>query len=124
MNTKVITVTFEMTIEQVMNLFIKNEISGAPIVEKSKTKLISLVSEADLLRFAAMDSLQCQLIQFINRLPDLKTMHTAHPEDPFSKVYEEFLKTPFRRIPIVDGEGNVQGIVSRRDIMSGFLRCQ
>ena len=121
MTTSVVVATFDMSIKALMELLIKQKVSGVPIVDLSSRKLISLVTEADLIRFAAMKDIHAALSDFSDKLPKQDEISVVHPEDPFSSVYEKFLKTPFRRIPIVDENWTIRGIVSRRDVMKAFL---
>ena len=47
MTTNLVLFTIEQSIHEVMNAFIKNKISGGPVVD-NRGKLIGVISEADL----------------------------------------------------------------------------
>jgi CBS domain-containing protein len=90
---------------------------GVPIVDDGH-RLVGLVTEFDLL--AALDNGK--------RLDDL-TAHDVMTCDPMSVTPHTDVRTVmhvlqtnhFIRVPVVDGEGKLVGIVARRDVLRGYL---
>ena len=90
---------------------------GVPIVDDVH-RLVGLVTEFDLL--AALDRGK--------RLDDLAA-HDVMTCEPLSVMPHTDVRTVmhvlqtnhFIRVPVVDGEGTLVGIVARRDVLRGYL---
>jgi CBS domain-containing protein len=54
----------------------------------------------------------------------LMTRHvvTAHPDTPLSAAVRQLVQHRINRLPVIDGEGRLAGIVSRSDVLRMFLR--
>lgn len=113
--------TSEMTVRKAIDLFIRKQISGAPLVHHATKILLSVVSEADLIKFAAMDGLDEPLMFFMDRLPGLSDLITAKPKEAFAELFKKFLLNPVRRVIVINEQEQVVGLVSRRDVMKAFL---
>lgn len=112
-------VTPTMTIGQVIELLLKHSISGAPIVDQNN-RLISFISEADIMQLAVSDGLETQVVMVLKKLPVEKDLVTVLANDEFPVLYKKFLTQPVRRILVVDGSGKVKGVVSRREVIRTF----
>ena len=55
---------------------------------------------------------------------ELMTRHlvTAHPETPLAAAVRQLVQHRINRLPVIDGEGRLVGIVSRSDVLRMFLR--
>ena len=124
MTLKPTTVSLGDTLRAIITVFLDQKISGAPVVEKGSLKVLSVVSESDLMRFAALGSLDQTLSDFSGKLVPVAELVTVQKDDPFSEVFKRFLTKPVRRVLVVDKLGNLQGIVSRRDIIAAFLKSE
>ncbi len=118
------TVTLSEPIRSIIKTFIAKKISGAPVVEKGSLKVISVVSESDLMRFAALGELDQPLSDFIGKLAPTNQLVTVQANDPFSEVFKRFLTKPVRRVLVVDKKGHLVGIVSRRDMIAAFIKSE
>lgn len=118
------TVTLNDTLRTIITAFIEKKISGAPVVEKNSLKVISVVSESDLMRFAALGGLEQPLSDFSGKLVPAGQLVTVQPDDPFSEVFKRFLTKPVRRVLVLDKDKNIVGIVSRRDMIAAFLKSE
>jgi predicted transcriptional regulator len=116
--------TMADTVREVIESLIARKISGAPVLEKNSSKVISIVSEADLMRLAALGGLDQRLSDFSDRLVPTSQLVTVGPDDSFSEVFKRFLTKPVRRVLVVDSQMNLLGIVSRRDIIAAFLKME
>ncbi len=112
-------VTPTMTIGQVIELLLKHSISGAPVVDQNN-RLISFVSEADIMQLAVSDGLETQVVLVLKKLPAEKDLITVLANDEFPVLYKKFLTNSVRRILVVDGSGKVKGVVSRREVIRTF----
>ena len=90
---------------------------GVPIVDDAH-RLVGLVTEFDLL--AALDS--------GTRLDDLAAHDVmtceplrVTPHTDVRTVMHVLQTNHFIRVPVVDGEGTLVGIVARRDVLRGYL---
>jgi len=118
MTTKLITVSKDDDINDIIQLFISNRISGAPVVENGK--LIGIISEKDIMKVLTIES-------YFN-LPDrgrvdkfMSTKLTTITSDmDLYSIADVFLANHYRRLPVVDGS-KIKGLISRRNILSAIL---
>lgn len=114
--------TSDMTVRTAIEMLIQQKISGAPLVHRDTNLLLSVVSEADLIKFAAMDALENPLIMHMDKLPTVSQLITVRSEEAFSELFKKFLVNPVRRVVVVNDNNQVIGLVSRRDVMAAFLK--
>jgi CBS domain-containing protein len=110
MTRDVITVMPSMTIKQLANALIKNQVSGAPVNNK-KGEIIGIVSEADIVAKKGKDvkSIMSKKIVSIDE------------ETPVEQIAHLMMTHHVKRVPVMRGEQLV-GIVSRADIVSAIAR--
>ena len=115
MNTSVVTFRAETDIYEAIRVFLKNRFSGAPVID-SEAKVIGILSELDCLRVLtgeAWDGLP------EGKVGDYMTSNVASV-DAETSVYDIvgiFLNKPYRRLPVLDGDGRLLGQISRRDVL-------
>lgn len=119
MQTDVTSFTMGTHIKDAIAILIEKGISGGPVIDPASKKVLTVISELDLMRFAAMDGLDKPILQFMNKLP--AKLVTCKSEDPFSEVFKLFLTHSIRRVIVVDDKEHLVGVVSRRDVMRAFL---
>ncbi len=112
--------TTDMKLREVIEMMIKRGISGAPVVDSSG-KIISMIGEGDSLRLAASNGLEATLAACLSHLPTVKQLVTLTRNHSFEDAYRVFLSHKFHRIPIVDGNGHLQGLITRSDILRLFV---
>ncbi|CRK80893.1 CBS domain-containing protein [Neobacillus massiliamazoniensis] len=134
---EVITVLPEASIKEVMKTFVEKKIGGVPIVD-SGGKLLGIVTDGDILRAIKPVDQHIQnyftysiLIEEINlesRMSEMKNLSiikiaktrnivTIHPEDELKKVVQLLSKHHFKKLPVVDDENRVVGVLSRGDVI-------
>jgi CBS domain-containing protein len=132
-----ITVLPEASIKEVMKTFVEKKIGGVPIVD-SGGKLLGIVTDGDILRAIKPVDHHIQnyftysiLIEEINlesRMSEMKNLSiikiaktrnivTIHPEDELKKVVQLLSKHHFKKLPVVDDENRVVGVLSRGDVI-------
>lgn len=121
MTKNVYLVTPDMTIKTIIDLLLSKGISGAPVIDNVTQRILTVVSEADLMKIAALNGVNDQLVKFLNQLPKTKDLVVISQRDAFAEIFKKFLTSPVRRVPVIDDQGMVLGIVSRRDIIKAFL---
>jgi len=115
MTTSLITFKPEQDIRDAIDVLLKRKISGAPVVDNEGT-LVGVLSEKDCLR-VIVDSVY-------NNMPAKKVedymskkVETVLEDKSIVEVAQLFLKTPFRRFPVVNYKGELVGQVSRVDAL-------
>lgn len=107
----------EMSIEDAINFLLKHGVSGAPVVDADH-KLMGVLSEKDCLRIFANGAYNVLPGGLVNRYMSTNVMTVTPGTDLFT-LADILLKNPFRRLPVVDGDGVLVGQVSRRDVLAG-----
>lgn len=112
-----------MTLREVVELFLTKGISGAPIVDFSG-KVISVISQTDLIQFIAVDGMIRTVKEYMARLPKESEVISVRRADQFKDVFKEFLTKPVRRIIVIDNNGKLQGVVSKSNLLKAFLGAE
>jgi|TARA_B100000287_G_scaffold11977_1_gene12189 CBS domain-containing protein len=116
---QLITFQSDTPIETAMESFLENKISGAPVLD-DQGKLVGVLSEKDCMRTLFESSYYNNLGGFVREYmsTDLKTINI---HDTLSNVADEFIKSRFRRFPVMEGNKLV-GQISRRDILRAIVK--
>lgn len=142
MTTKLITVGPKASVRDVAEILVNHKISGVPVVDE-EGKILGIVSEGDLLckatspeipdglcilgavifysgvreyrrafkKLAAMDAEEIMTAEVVNLPPDAEVGEAA-------KIMQE---KHIKRVPIVDKQNHLLGIVTRQDIVKMLL---
>lgn len=137
MTKDVITVSGEETLQNVAKIFIEKNISGVPVVDE-QNHVIGVISEGDLVYqqkplakpifINLFDGiLQIDRKEFVEGLNKMaaykvsqlmtKDVITAHEDTPVEEIADLMINKKINRLPIVDDEGHLQGLVTRQDII-------
>ena len=116
---QLITFQSDTPIETAMESFLKNKKSGAPVLD-DQGRLVGVLSEKDCMRTLFESSYYNNLGGFVREYmsTDLKTINI---HDTLSNVADEFIKSRFRRFPVMEGDKLV-GQISRRDILRAIVK--
>lgn len=121
MTTDVITVSPETGIRDAARLMFRNRVSGLPVVSPAGT-LIGIITEADFLRLEVeRQEGGSDLGEDVGGVMSSGVVTT----DPDTSIYEAAKIMTFqdiKRLPVVDEEQHLLGIISRADIVSIFTR--
>ena len=121
MTTEVITVSPETGIRDAARLMFRNRVSGLPVVSPAGT-LIGIITEADFLRLEVeRQEGGSELGEDVGGVMSSGVVTT----DPDTSIYEAAKIMTFqdiKRLPVVDEEQHLLGIISRADIVSIFTR--
>ena len=114
MTTKLVTLDPEMDVFHGIEVLVKHNISGAPVID-SERKLLGIFSEKSCMQVlidAAYEGLPTnQIGKFMDETPT-----TITPDTQLLSIAQIFLTTPRRRLPVIEDEKLV-GQVSRRDVI-------
>lgn len=139
MTKEVITVSEDDTIEKCANLLITHNLSGLPVLDDNG-KIKGIVTEGDLIRRisriegpAALEVLGGIFYlespkKFMDKVKNsmgskardimTKDIITISPDKEMEEGATLLVKNKIKRLPVIDKEGNLIGIVSRKDIMN------
>ena len=123
MTTNLVLFTVEQSIHEVMNSFIKNKISGGPVVD-DRGRLIGVISEADCMkevsdsRYFNMPILDKTVGHFMT-----KEVETLPASMTLFDAASRFHQTSRRRFPVLDNNKLV-GQVSRKDIVIAAINLK
>lgn len=110
--------TDDMTIEDALKILINYRITGLPVVDNNG-KMMGVLSEYDILsQISDSKSENKNLFQQI--ITFSRKVDSIAEDTPLSKIVREFIETKYRRLPVVDKEGKLVGIITRRDLMKVF----
>ncbi len=141
MSTDVITVSTEEAVEQCARLLQEHNISGLPVLDAAG-KVAGMVTEGDLIRRASrvkapgyleilggliylgspkkfVDELQRAMSLEAGQLMT-KDVISVMPDDSVEQAATLMVEKKISRLPVIDKEGKLVGIVSRRDIMASL----
>lgn len=120
MVTNVRSISSEMTVRQAIQELLKNSISGAPVIDSQK-KVLTVVSEGDLLKLAASMGLEKTIYQCMLKLTKTDKLITAKRTDKFTDLYRKFLSNSVHRLIVVDEKGRLEGLVSRSNVLRALV---
>jgi predicted transcriptional regulator len=112
-----------MSIKEVVDLFLEKGISGSPIVDQNY-KVMSVISQSDLIQFLALDGMTKTVIHYLPRLPKVEQIVRVRKSDSFKDIFKQFLQHPVRRIIVTDDNGHLQGIVSKSTLLRAFRNSE
>ena len=133
----VISVSPDRSIKDVMALFVEKKIGGVPILKKDGT-LLGMVTDGDILRsikpvdrripdyfsfitYVAKEDMDSRLRELANiEISKIAKTHgivTVFPEDDMKTVVELLSKHHFKKLPVVDEQNHVVGVISRGDVI-------
>jgi len=141
MNTKVITVSPDTTIEELGRLFIEKGISGVPVVD-SDNKIFGIITENDLIKqnkrfhiptlvrlFDAFIPLEgsSHIEKEIKRMSASKVSEictkevvTVHPETSLQDIATIMSEKGIHLLPVISSE-DLLGIIGKIDLIKGIL---
>lgn len=125
------------TLKQLLQIFIENKLGGVPIVDEEE-RLLSVITDGDILRYLApKESVLKDYFTYIPVLPGEKLdeavtsklnvtvskllrnnkIATLSPEDHLEDAIQIISQHHFKKIPVVDVNNRVVGIISRGDAL-------
>jgi CBS domain-containing protein len=137
MTTRVVSVTRATSFRAMAAALHQHRVSAFPVLDDDG-KVIGVVSEADMLAKAALDSepdgMPGMIAGMLRRREyekargttagDLMTSPpvTVKPDDPLERAARLMYTRKVKRLPVVDANGHLVGIVSRADLLAVFDR--
>jgi CBS domain-containing protein len=118
MTKDVVSVRRDTPILKAIELLIKNEITGMPVVDDDMT-LLGILSEKDALRlFYTYEDEKNKTVE------DFMTRPAVHynENDSLQAICDFMMINYFRRVPVTSRNGKVLGIISRPDVIRHIIR--
>ncbi len=138
----VITIKKDASIGELSELLIQNKISGVPVIDE-EYRIIGIVTEADIIvkdtelhfprYFKLLDgiiyleslnkfksNLQKHLATKVEDIMTVK-VKTVHPDTMVNEIADLMLSMKINRLPVVDDDNRVIGIVTRADIVKSMI---
>jgi CBS domain-containing protein/anti-sigma regulatory factor (Ser/Thr protein kinase) len=106
----------DMPMRALLDLFHAARISGAPVVAGDGC-LLGIVSIEDLVRYLNNTNLGETVAAYMTA-----SVYTARAEDPVVEALELFARYKVGRLPVVDDDGRLVGILTKGDVTRGVLR--
>lgn len=104
----------DMHMENALDIFQEQRFSGAPVTEEGN--LIGILSIEDLIRSLRENNLHAPVRDYMTTSPTIVREH-----DPVVEALKTFARTNFGRMPVLDKEGQLVGIITKGDISNGLL---
>lgn len=137
MITDVISVTEDESVKELLKAMVENKIGGLPVVDHSNS-IKGMVTDGDVIRFlnpkgrtvydmfsivvvTEKEELQQKLDYAVERVVDDMMKHReiyyVKPDDHLDTAISIFSKHRFKKIPVVDDNNRVVGVISRGDVI-------
>jgi CBS domain-containing protein len=139
MTTDVITVDPDTSFKDVVEVLLRNEVSGLPVVDADGA-VVGMVTEADVLATGAYPGRRRRTLSVLSDLLAGRDVHwarkaagakaedlmntpvlTAEPGDDVRAIARAMVELRVKRLPVVE-DGRLVGIVSRPDVLRLFDR--
>jgi CBS domain-containing protein len=115
MTSEVVTVSPEASLKSAAGLLAEYRVSGLPVVD-SAGAVLGVISEADILLKEVGDpALTAEQAM-------TSPARTIGPDRPVTEAAKRMLGESVNRLPVVDEDGNLIGIVTRADLVRAFVR--
>ncbi len=104
-----------MKMSEVLESFRQKQISGAPVIDADHN-LVGIISMEDLINALRQNNLEAQVSACMS-----SHLIMVKGSDPVVEALKQFVNTKVGRLPVVDGQGKMIGIITKGDITRGLL---
>ncbi|MBP2040903.1 CBS domain-containing protein [Streptomyces avidinii] len=121
----------EASYKEIVELMHQWNVSAVPVLE-GEGRVVGVVSEADLLpkeEFRQDDPLLPEQLEEASKAGGVLAEElmsspavTVHPDATIAEAARVMARKHVKRLPVVDGVGMLEGVVSRSDLLKVFLR--
>ena len=122
MTTDVITVTPRTPIKDAARLMFRHRVSGLPVIEEDG-RICGIITEADFLRLE-VSRVDDEDIATVETVGDVMSsgVVTVEPDTDLASAARMMVVQDIKRLPVVDEEDQLLGIISRLDVVAVFTR--
>ncbi len=107
----------DMTMGDVLEVFRQHRISGSPVLSPDG-KLVGVLSIEDLIRALRASDLDADVQKYMT-----VDVIAVNGKDPVIEALKKFVNKSVGRLPVVDNDGKVIGILTKGDITRGLLKA-
>jgi CBS domain-containing protein len=128
MSDRLKTVNPSMRMGDVLEILRQERISGAPVVVAGNrgdglsppgpNALVGVISLEDLIKAMTANDLQAPVSEYMS-----KSLIIAHAYDPVIEALKTFTKYNVGRLPVIDEQGALVGMITKGDITRGVLNA-
>jgi CBS domain-containing protein len=115
MSSRLIVARDGMNIEDALKLLVNNKITGLPVVDAAGM-IIGVLSEYDIIASVSKGT-QINAEIFRDAISYTKEVESVNEDTTLSEILSRFIKLKCRRLPVLDVNKRLVGIISRRDVM-------
>lgn len=108
------TATPDMIMSELLESLRQNRISGLPVIENGE--LIGIVSLEDLIQAMQQNDLDAPVSKYMTR-----NVFTVKEYSPVMEALEMFAKYKVGRLPVVNIDGKLSGMITKGDLTRGIL---
>lgn len=126
MSTDLVTVDENTSMMKALHLLKENRIRRLPVM--SRGKLVGIVSDRDLKEASPSKATTLDVHELYYLLAEIKVKEimtknpiTIHPEETVERAAVVMLENKISGLPVVDGHGELVGIVTQSDIFRAFV---
>ncbi|MBW7469895.1 CBS domain-containing protein [Marinobacter sp. M216] len=120
MHKNILCCDMESSLEQVATEMWNDDLGIVPVIDREK-KLVGVITDRDIAIAAALKHKPLWDIA-ASELVEGKTCHFCHPEDDIHDVLKMMSEAQIRRVPIVNEQREVVGMVGVKDIAEHTAR--
>ena len=122
MTADVITVRAETSITEAARLMFRNRVSGLPVCDADSC-LVGMITEADFLRLE-VERHSANEVEIVETVGEVMTKDvlTIEPSAELSEAAAMMVRKDVNRLPVVDADARMLGIISRLDVVAVFTR--
>lgn len=122
MTTDVIVVRPDTPIKDAARLMFRHRVSGLPVCDEASC-LVGIITEADFLRIevAREEASDPQPIETVEQVMN-RGVVTVGPEVPLADAAKMMVFQDVKRLPVVDEDDRILGIIARLDVVAAFTR--
>lgn len=107
----------DLKMQEVVEFFRQNHISGAPVLSRD-AQLVGVISMEDLIRALIVYDLEAPVQQYMS-----SQLITVKGKDSVVEALKKFVSMNVGRLPVVDDAGKLIGILTKGDITRGLLKA-
>jgi CBS domain-containing protein len=113
-----LTLSPDLGIDTAMDRMLRSKLTGAAVVDE-RGLLLGMLTEKDCLRALVSEAIEGAPGGPVRNYMS-SPAESVTPQTILLDIVGLFLDRPYRKLPVVDGDGRVVGQVSRRDILRGI----
>jgi CBS domain-containing protein len=132
---RVVTVSPETPLKQVAELMLEHRISGLPVVDEER-RVLGVISEADVVGGETGGTGETGMIARARAVADPGALAiprtageamgspavTIRPDETVMQAAHQIAERDVNRLPVVDEDGRLVGIIARADVVRAFAR--